>query len=106
MISIILSCVVLVVAITSCVVSHNSVKKMKKAELRLKAEHALSTDYFTTLYFINNIKWEYQIQKQGECMKILWYIDIADDIRIEFDMIFNSDESLKDYQIRKVELEK
>ena len=79
---------------------------MRNVEAKLNAEHALSTDYFTTIYFINNIKGEYQIQNQGECMEILWYIDIADDSRIEFDMIFNSDDSLKDYQIRKVELEK
>lgn len=81
------------------------IKDIKNSEARLKSDYPIITDYLRTIYFVNNINGEYKIQNQGECIELLWYKDITNDCKIEFDMFFNNrDESLIDYKIRLIEL--
>ena len=81
------------------------IKDINNSEAMLKSDYPIITDYLRTIYFVNNINGEYKIQNQGECIELLWYKDITNDCKIEFDMFFNNrDESLIDYKIRLIEL--
>ena len=94
-----------VFSIVLCLLSLKTIKDIKNSEAMLKSDYPNITDYLRTIYFVNNINGEYKIQNQGECIELLWYKDITNDCKIEFDMFFNNrDESLIDYKIRLIEL--
>ena len=88
-----------------CLLSLKTITHIQNSEAMLKSDSPIITDYLRTIYFVNNINGEYKIHNQGECIELLWYKDITNNCKIEFDMFFNNrDESLIDYKIRLIEL--